>query len=350
MAALANPQHLTRLVTELINEGDRLERHVRRPVFQHLTRLLPRSRHPKATVTVRQIDGPIKPGDEIGVDVCLLSEEPTYIREASIDLVCIETFWYTVKATGAAWVGSYPGHGEENRGGPPYTAAGRPGRYKASRELVRLSQTFLTNCHIGPGIPHQGRAKFRLPPTAPPSVAGETACIEWQLHSSIPTEGAMETRRIGRLEVVSALPWESAGAVGQTDSPSVTEECFQQCSLSLSLPTNRAWSGQSIGGDLMVTAHQDQFVPQVRAVLECWERAGVKQSVAPIALVELQHGAQLKAGCVYQWPFQLQVPDRLLPTTRTGETTVTWRVKGALGRVLRTGLEVQQRIQVFTGS
>ena len=86
-------------------------------MFQHLTRLLSRSRHPKAAVTVRQIDGPFKPGDEIDFDALLLSEEPIYVREASIDLVCNETFWYTVKATGAAWVGNYPGHAEENRGG-----------------------------------------------------------------------------------------------------------------------------------------------------------------------------------------------------------------------------------------
>ncbi len=319
-------------------------------MFQLLNRLLPRSRRPKAAVTVRQTDGPFKPGDEIEVDARLLSEEPVYVREASIDLVCNETFWYTVKATGAAWVGNYPGHGEENRGGPPYTAAGRPGKYKASRELVRLSQIFLTNCNIKPGNPYQSRARFRLPPTAPPSVAGETACIEWQVYSSIPAKGAMATQQIGRLEVVSPLPKESFCAVGQTDSPSVTKAFFQQCAISLSLPSNWAWSGQAIGGELMVTAHRDQYIPQVRAVLECWERAGVKQSVAPIALVVLQHGAELKAGRVYQWPFQLQIPDRPLPSTRTDETTVAWRVKGALCRVFRTGLEVQQRIQVFTRS
>ena len=320
-------------------------------MFKHLTRLLPRSRHPKTAITVRKIDGPFKPGDEIDIDARLLSEEPIFIREASIDLVCNETFWYTVKATGAAWVGNYPGYGEENRGGPPYTAAGRPGRYKASRELVRLSQIFLTNCNIKAreSLPEQSEISLTTY-GSPPSVAGETACIEWQVYSSIPAKGAMATQQIGRLQVVSPLPKESFCAVGQTDSPIVTKAFFQQCAISLSLPSNWAWSGQAIGGELMVTAHRDQYIPQVRAVLECWERAGVKQSVAPIALVVLQHGAELKAGRVYQWPFQLQIPDRPLPSTRTDETTVVWRVKGALGRVFRTGLEVQQQIQVFTRS
>lgn len=78
--------------------------------------------------------GPFLPGDRIDVELTRPVNHDSI--DISLELVCRETFWYTVKSIGAAFIGQFPRHAEENHTGLPYTAAGRPGRFKTSRDLV----------------------------------------------------------------------------------------------------------------------------------------------------------------------------------------------------------------------
>lgn len=315
-----------------------------------LTRFLPRSRRPMAEVTVRPGEGPFRPGDQVDVEVSILPQESFTVGEALLSLMCQETFWYTVESTGATWVGRYPGHAAENHRGTPYTAAGRPGRYKTSKELVRLSRPFLVNVRLSKAIPCRSRVRFRLPEGAPPSIIGDTVCVDWQLHASLSTPGELETRLVGRLAVVTS-PEQSSKADADASPPlhTITESAFEQCALTLSVPAVRVRSGQGFEGVLTARVREDLKVSAVRAVLECREQAGAKESTTVHSQVVLQRRALLRAGGVYQWPFRLHVPDRLLPSITLDETSATWRVKGVLDRSLRADLEVQHRIGVHCG-
>ena len=96
-------------------------------------RLVKKRKQAGPRLTASAVGGPFLPGDRVDVELTWPASHD-YI-EISLELVCRETFWYTVKTTGAAFIGQFPGHGEENHTGLPYTAAGRPARFKTSRDL-----------------------------------------------------------------------------------------------------------------------------------------------------------------------------------------------------------------------
>ena len=309
-------------------------------------RLLGRSKHLEPGMSAHVKGGPFLPGDQVDVELIWPARQDCCFKEVSLDLVCRETFWYTVKATGAAFVGNYPGHGEENYTGTPYTAAGRPGRYKTSKELVRLSShVALVNQELDQTT-LRGIARFQLPAAAPPSIKGETACVEWELRAQL-ASSVSEDYTLGKITVLS----NSAGNIGNQAShhgSEVRPAAPSQCEVALSLPEGSVRTGQALNGILKAKALNDISVTKIQAELECWEQAAAKQSSAVYSAAELQGRSLLYAGQEYQWPFQLQIPDRLLPSAILDETSVVWRVKGIIGRTFRTRLETATQVQVFS--
>jgi hypothetical protein len=313
------------------------------------TPFLPWFRRPMPEVTVVPSQGAYRPGDLVDVEVSILPQESFTVGEALLSLVCRETFWYTVESTGATWVGRYPGHGEEYHQGTPYTAAGRPGRYKTSKELVRLSSPFLVNVRLSKAIPYRSRVRFRLPEGAPPSIIGDTTRIDWQFYASWDAPEGLDTLGAGCLAVVLP-PAQCKASQDQLLSPDhMADTAYQQCVLSLSLPAVRIRTGQDFEGVLTARTQRNLRVSSARVKLECREQAGAKESTTTHSMVVLRRQALLRAGSVYQWPFRLRAPDRILPSITLDETSVTWRVKGVLHRSLRADLEVQHRIEVHCG-
>ena len=312
-----------------------------------ILRLLSRSKQQEQSISARVKGGPFLPGDQVDVELIWPGGKGGGPKEAFLDLVCRETFWYTVKSTGAAFVGNYPGHAEENYTGTPYTAAGRPGRYKTSKELARLSS------HVSPvnqdadPTTLRGIARFQLPAAAPPSIRGDTACVEWEMRAR-PASSLSEDYSVGKITVLS----NPVGSIGKQAHHHHSSEdrraALAQCVLTLSLPEGAMRTGQTLHGVLKARSLCDIQVSKVQAELECWEQAGAKQSSAVYATAELQGRSLLYAGQEYQWPFQLQIPDRFLPSAILDETSVVWRVKGIIGRTFRTRLEAAKQVQVLT--
>jgi len=311
-------------------------------------RLLSRSKQLEPGISAHVKGGPFRPGDQVDIELFWPEGKGCGPKEAILDLVCRETFWYTVKATGAAFVGSYPGHGEENYTGSPYTAAGRPGRYKTFKELARLSShVALVNQDLN-GANLRGIARFQLPAAAPPTILGETARVEWELQAQLDSLVPRDSTTVGKITVLSR----TAGSIGsqapQYDSSDARRGHREQSVLTLSLQEGPLKSGQAIHGILKAKPLSDIHVTKIQAELECWEQAGAKQSSTVHTMAELQGRLLLHAGQEYQWPFQLHIPDRLLPSASLDETSVVWQVKGILGRTLRTRLETATQVQVYS--
>ncbi len=323
-----------------------------------ILRLLSWLERPEPSILARVIGGPFLPGDQVDVEL-IWSGGPGGIgwegdgpKEVFLDLVCRETFWYTVKSTGAAFIGNYPGHGEENHTGLPYTAAGRPGRYKTSRDLECLSNYVTPINQSLDGANPQGIARFQLPASAPPSINGDTARVEWELRVRPASTLSRESTTVGKITVLSSLVDSIADQTSPHDSgdrsAAPREFNVAQCNVSLSLPEGPVRAGQTLNGVLKAKAQSDIHITKVQAELECLEQAGAKQSAAVYSKAELQGRSLLHAGKKYQWPFQLQIPDRLLPSAVLDETSVVWRVKGILGRTFRTRLETATQVQVLS--
>ena len=309
--------------------------------------LLSRSKQPEPSISAHVIGGPFLPGDQVDVELIWHDGKGGGPIEVSLDLVCRETFWYTVKSTGAAFIGSYPGHDEENYTGPPYTAAGRPGRYKTFKDLVRLSnRVALVNQDLGQNR-LRGFASFQLPAAAPSTIQGNTACVEWELRARLASNVSSDYA-VGKIILLSKPERSVGNQAKHHDSTDTHRPSLERCIVSLSLPEGHLITGQVLHGVLKAKAQGDVNITKVQAELECCEQAGAKQSTAVYATAELQGRSMLHAGQEYQWPFQLQVPDRLLPSAILDETSVVWQVKGILGRKFRTRLETATQVQVFS--
>ena len=222
-----------------------------------ISRLLSRAKQPEPIILAHVVGGPFLPGDQIDVELIWPTQQASgfsdsHFSQVSLDLVCRETFWYTVKSTGAAFVGNYPGHGEENHTGLPYTAAGRPGRFKISKILACLSgHVTLVNKDLDQTA-LVGIARFQLPANAPPSVRGNTACIEWELGARLGSTASQNSTPAGRVTVLSGT--KNSDQAPQYDSSEGHRAVFEQCTVALSLPEVSVRTGQTLHGVLKAKA------------------------------------------------------------------------------------------------
>ncbi len=300
-------------------------------------------------VTARVNGGPFLPGDRVDVELIWATESGFESGPLFLDLVCIETFWYTVKATGAAFVGTFPGHREENHKGAPYTAAGRPGRYRTFKVLERLT-TEVTLLNPDPKQTHRrGTASFQLPATAPPTILGKIACVEWELRAGFASPASSD-RTVGKIILLSNPVVSLSNQARRPNATSTVRPLKQNCIVSISLPDEPLKTGQVLHGVLKAKVLIDFNVTKVQAELGCWERAGAKRSAKIHATADIQGGTILHAGQEYEWPFELRLPEGLLPSARFDEISVAWQVKGILGRKFRTRIEATKRVRVVTAA
>ena len=94
----------------------------------------------------------------------------------------------------------------------------------------------------------------------------------------------------------------------------------------------------------------DELQFELQRVEEASETLG---SSVPLVVVEdqmvLQREASPSADETWEWPFRLQVPIGLIPSTATDHTSVVWSVRGIVVRNGGPDLNVEQVVQVYTG-
>ena len=233
-----------------------------------------------------------------------------------------------------------------------YTAAGRPGRFKTSKNLACLSSLVLLNSHDLDHGNLRGTATFQLPTDAAPSIQGETVNVDWELRLRLNSAPSQESTTVGHITVLSS----PVGTTGDQERlhgsghrpAAISKTSTARCDVSLALAQDVMRTGQPLRGVLNARAITDINVTKVQAELECLEQAGAKESSAIYSTAYLQGRSSLQARQEYQWPFQLEIPDLMLPSANFDETWVVWRVKGILGRTFRTRLETAAQVQVFT--
>ncbi len=60
---------------------------------------------------------------------------------------------------------------------------------------------------------------------------------------------------------------------------------------------------------------------------------------------------QLTPASPYVWAFSLPVPERTLPTVKSGHTTVSWRLKAVVDTDETPGAyHVEREVQIFTST
>ena len=123
---------------------------------------------------------------------------------------------------------------------------------------------------------------------------------------------------------------------------------FGQCSLTLSLDSATVCAGENRHGQFNVRVRERLAAQGIRLVLECWEKALDKEKCTTKGRVFLMPQGELAAGQDQGWPVLLHVPKNRLPSALVHNTQVVWWVECIIDRSNRTGLMVQQGIQVYT--
>jgi hypothetical protein len=290
-------------------------------------------RRPKAGLDLQLVDGPIYSGGTVAVLLSLSPQESFQVRKGQVDLTCIETYWESVTV-----------RIHERRGTRTETRT-----EMRTRQLVHLSKLFLDHTSLSTGVPYRYEISITLPNDAPPSVRGSTASICWYLEAFWDVVRALDIHQERDVVILTRPLVEVTGGTRESSSLTTAASMYEECTLSLSLPSAQVRTGEILEGTLCAQARQTLDISEVRVELECSERAGVKTTTTVESREVLQEGASLVANEVREWPFQLRVPEVLLPSiTSIHETSVVWRVRGILSRRMRTDFSVEEVVQVYT--
>ena len=307
---------------------------------------------PQADLQVAMTEGPAYPGSVLRAQVSLLPRDNFHVSRGQVELVRREILSYEeLRLSGPA---TTPRLGR--RGG---------GTLKRLGPQVVQRKAFLSDTEVSDGVSYQDEVALIIPDDASPTAKGKITEITWELRATVAVarEGPLASGpstvlglndsviRGKSLEVVVfAPPGQQPSATPAPWSPLNTAEAsFNQCTLSLYLPSLQVKNGATLNGILRAQMRQSLNPREVRVELVCWERSGTKQKETTDVRLVLDAGVPLETDGAPEWPFSLPVPERLLPSLSTGSSFVGWHVRGVLDRRVRSDLTVGQPIQVYTG-
>lgn len=173
-----------------------------------------------------------------------------------------------------------------------------------------------------------------------PTAHGAIVDISWQVVASLDIAGEADIHSRQPVVVLSSSQHPPTKVVADREYP--------ECYLSFSVSPIYLRTGEVLEGFLKAHMRRDLNIRQVRMELRCTEKAGDRETKTARDESFLHKEASLVAGETYQWPFRLQAPEIMLPSTRADRSTVTWWVRGIIDRRMRRDLVVERQVQVFT--
>ena len=280
-------------------------------------------RKPKANMSVQISGSPFSLGSIIHAQLSIDPSATIDVRKGTIQLVCRERFW---KAE--------------------ITTSGGNGTVKHTDSIYREVQTFLNGDTIAPGTSNY-EMDFPIPPSGHPTIQGELASVTWSIEATLEIAGTRNLEWQQDLEVLTIS--ESGTDVNREAGPATSvESAFDECSLTLTMPSAPFRAGDAIEGVFSFLANREFGQSSVRVQIERRERAGDKGKTVVGDRVNLQEKFQPPAGGTQEWPFRLSVPRSIVPSKSGGATQVAWRVKGIIDRGRKGDLLVESPIEVFT--
>ena len=306
--------------------------------------MLRRSAPPTAELTVSVGPKPLYPGDPIDAEI-VVTPRTSFVAAAGL-LRLSQTEELRIDSARDAL--------------PPANLSARRGR---SRFGVpeHIEHVFCEDVAFESGVPRTFSARLILPVRASPTVKGKYARITWNLSASIltrtdwiPQGGLLANLAAGRAgensqEMVVFTHPDAAHIGGEPLPPQpANRRAFRNLSLDLSLGSSLAVNGGVVAGNLTVAAQSAVKGRELRVELVRWERSGNKQARVVESREVLQRPATQNAGEQIDWPFQLAVPDRLMPSVLGQHTFVGWQVRAVIARRFLPNFTVAQLVQVYT--
>ena len=227
-------------------------------------------------------------------------------------------------------------------------AASGDGRLKINSVLSQpLVQSFISDTEFTNSEQVIRYARIQIPNGAPPTVHGSVAQVSWELTGRLEMENANPVIKSREITVLTPPVVQT----GRSAADLTEEAAFSGCTLAMVLVNDVVGAGGYLEGELRARMHGTDQARDIRIELHSVESAGDRQAESIRERVSLESDVQLTSASPYVWAFSLPVPDRTLPTVKSGHTTVSWRLKAVVDTdETPDAYHVEREVQVFTST
>jgi sporulation-control protein spo0M len=288
----------------------------------------------KANVTVA-LDRPVEPyylGETVHATITIEGQKDLKIQEARATLSYREEYQYRHESSYRDSDGQEHTHDETS--------------WTTDEQVVQRQQLMKEGT-----IPGNFRQTFdfaaTIPTTTPPTCeGGQIVRVKWQLKATLDRRLAGDIEATTDLLVFAAPPGRDVGAnqYGYSNEPGEAE-------LSFALPGKEWVLGEAVEGQLMVRPQKAFDASEVRVELvrvELVPRDRGNEHREP-RVAKLAGRTRLEPGQALTFPFRIDIPAPAPVTSRTRNSSITWRLSGVLARSFRGDTRVEEEIFVYSG-
>jgi hypothetical protein len=271
-----------------------------------------------------------QPGDQINGRVTLQVDNEIKTRGAKISIFCQEKYQVRHRT-----------HSSKGGSSTSY-------QWKTQTREV-FSQEILNEIELPAHFYQASDFSWQVDSEALPSVTGKIVKVSWWAKATLDRPKAVDANTEAGFVVTIPIPGDQyhqsqeLASVGSNDSP-------DEVDLSLWLPRTDWELGETIRGKLVMTAHKDLKLSDIRIELvQCEDVPESSGNTNESKVVEtLAKGTVLTAGQSLSLPFQLTIPEQGLASFSGSNSSVTWTLTGILARRLATDYHVFKELQVYT--
>jgi hypothetical protein len=201
---------------------------------------------------------------------------------------------------------------------------------------------------LAAGADEAYRFEWQIPHDAAPSCAGKIVQITWLVKVTVDRAMARDQNEELEIGIVAPPPGEHVqpGEYGEMNANAGVV-------MRLDLPTLELVEGDAVRGRLLVEPSQSIDAREVRVELVRDERVvpGDRVHVEQVeaARVQVAQSPKLTPGTPVAYDFELVVPETACPTHDTGDTSITWMLRGTIDRPMRGDYCVTQWVGVYNG-
>ena len=227
-------------------------------------------------------------------------------------------------------------------------AASGDGRLETRSVLSQpLVQSFIADTELTGGEPVVRYARFQIPNDAPPTVLGSIARVTWQVPGRLELENGGPLSQSREITVLTPPVVQA----GRSAADLTVEASFSGCTLAMVLVNDAVSAGGYLEGELRARMNTAGQAKDIRIELHSTEIAGDRQAESVRERISLGRDIQLTTAEPYVWAFSLLVPERTLPTVKTGHSTVSWRLKAVVDtEQSKDAYHVEREVQIFTST
>ena len=267
----------------------------------------------------------MQPGGTIDAQITIRPTVGLNIKTGQVELTCTEQWWDQ---------GTSAGNGD--------------GRLEIHSVLPQpLVQSFISDTEFSNSEPVVRYARIQIPNRAPPTVHGSITQVAWEITGRLEIENGSPVTQSREITVLTPPVVQAGRSVA-----ALTEEAsFSGCTLAMVLVNDAVGAGGYLEGELRARMNGTEQAKDIRIELHSIESAGDRQAESLREKISLESNVQLTSAEPYVWAFSLPVPERTLPTVKSGHTTVSWRLKAVVDTAEHPDIyHLERDVQVFTST